>query len=128
MTLTNASGSACSLAGWPAVRRLGRGGRVIPGRVFLYTYSDIASVPFHRVTLQPGHAASFNFFGPDYEIVANRSCPNTRKLEVKLPGAHGWLSIARKIPACAVLYVDPLVPGRTDRRWGGVGIQHFAHP
>ncbi len=73
-------------------------------------------------------SASFNFFASDWNPVANRPCANARKLEVEPPGDHGWLAVASKIPACAVLYVDPLVPGRTDARWGTVGSQHFAHP
>ena len=128
MTLTNVSASDCSLAGWPSVRRLDRAGRIIPARTFRYTYDATESVPFRTVALRSGHAASFNFFAPDWNPVANRPCANARKLEVKPPGDHGWLTVTSKIPACSVLYVDPLVLGRTDTRWGAVGSQHFAHP
>ena len=128
MTLTRVSGSGCSLAGWPAVRRLDRAGRIIPARTFRYTYDATDSVPFHTVSLSSGRAASFNFFAPDWNHVADRPCATARKLEIRLPGGHSWLAIASKIPACSVLYVDPLVPGRTDGRWGTVGSQQFARP
>jgi len=128
MTLTNVSGSDCSLAGWPAVRRLDRAGRIIPGRTFRYTYDATDSVPFHTVALGSGRAASFNFFAPDWNHGADRPCASARKLQVRPPGGHSWLVVASKIPACSVLYVDPLVPGRTDTRWGTVGSQHFAYP
>lgn len=128
MTLANVSGSDCSLAGWPTVRRLDRAGGVVPARTFLYTYDATAPVPFRSVALRSGRAASFNFFSPDWDHAANRPCVTARTLEVKPPGDRRWLGVAVRIPACSALYVDPLVPGRTDVRWGTVGVQHFAHP
>jgi hypothetical protein len=127
-TVTNVSNAACSVAGWPAVRLIDATGRTVPTRSFQYTYSEVAKVPFHPVTVRPGAAASFNYFAADWDTAANRPCPNARKVQVRLPAARDWISVALTIPACGTVYIDPVVSGRTDRRWGGVGIQHFSRP
>jgi Protein of unknown function (DUF4232) len=126
--LTNVSDTACSLAGWPEVRLVDAGGRVIPTRSFRYTYSDRIKVPFRVVTVRPGRAASFNYFAPDWSSESNSACPNARRVQIRLPAAHKWSSVARTIPACGTLFVDPFVPGRTDARWGAVRAQHLQRP
>jgi len=127
-TLTNVSHATCSVAGWPTVRLVDAGGRAMRTRTFRYTYSNRVKVPFWVVTVHPGRAASFNYFASDWNPIANRACPNARRVRVRLPAQRRWFSVVLKIPACGTLYVDPLIAGRTDGRWGGVGIQHFAHP
>ena len=128
LTLTNVSHATCSVAGWPTVRLLDADGRAVHARSFRYTYSNRVKVPFRVVPVRPGRAASFNYFAAGWNPVANRACTNARQVRVRLPAQHQWLSVLLKIPACETLYVDPLIAGRTDARWGGVGIQHFAHP
>ena len=97
-------------------------------RIFHYTYSDVAKVPFNPVHVGPRASASFNYFGPDWNSQTNHACPNARKVQVRISGANRWLSVVRMIPACGILYVDPFVAGPTDVRWGGVGAQHFGRP
>jgi Protein of unknown function (DUF4232) len=127
-TLENVSHATCRVAAWPTVRLIDAAGRAVPTRTFRYTYSNRVKVPFRVVVVRPGRAASFNYFAADWNAGANRACPNARKVRVRLPAQRRWLSVVLEIPACGTLYVDPFVAGPTDDRWGGVGIQHFAHP
>lgn len=125
LTLTNVSHSACTLAGWPDVRRLDGRGHAVPTRRILVVYSPSGSSPYQKVRLRPGHAASFNLFGDNWNLTANRPCPTTRHVLVEPHGDSGWLSVARRIPACRTLFVAPLVAGSTDPHWWSVTLRLF---
>lgn len=110
LTLTNSSGTTCSVEGWPTVRRFNGAGQVIPVQLGRWVYTLSGPAPFRVVSLPPGSAATFPIFGQDWNHAADRACPNARRIQVR-PGGGGWLSVARKIPACQAWDVGPLVPG-----------------
>jgi hypothetical protein len=118
-TLTNVSGTSCAVAGWPAVRRFDRAGRVIPVRLGRWVYEMRGATPYRAVPLAPGRAATFEIFGEDWNHRLDRACPWARSLEVEPRGGGGWLSATpltgegrRGIPACRAWELGPLVAGR----------------
>jgi Protein of unknown function (DUF4232) len=124
LTLTNASHASCSVAGWPAVRVLDRRGRPIPAAIQRWFYKQRAPAPFRVVRLRPGASATFPVVGQDWNHAADRACPDARTVRVEPPNGGGWLSIARKIPACGRWDVGPLVPGR-QAPWPSFALSEF---
>lgn len=118
-TLTNTSGSSCTVAGWPALRRLDATGQRIPVRLERWVYRLRGSAPYSVVTLAPGKTATFDIFGSDWNHRFDRACREARTIEVMPRGGGGWLSVTaasaegqRVIPACRLWLLGPLVAGR----------------
>lgn len=111
-TLTNTSGTSCTVAGWPAVRRLDRAGRAIPVDVQRWVYVERGPAPFRTVRLAPGGAATFQIFGQDWNHAVDRACRQAQRLQVEPRGGGGWLFVPVDLPACRRWDVGPLVPGR----------------
>ena len=119
VTLTNASGSACSVAGWPAVRRLGADGREIPVRLERWVYRLRGAAPYFVLRLAPGRAATFEIFGEDWNHRLDQPCREALTIQVMTRGRGRWLSLparpadrGRGIPACRSWLLGPLVPGK----------------
>ncbi len=106
-TFVNASRRECQLAGWPTLERF-RSRRVVQGAP--------SARPFVAVVLAPGHAASFDVYGADWDHAASRACPESTTVRVAPPGDRTALAVRVKMPNCGLLYIAPLIPGRTDRR------------
>jgi hypothetical protein len=94
------------------VRRLDRAGKPIPVRLEPWVYKQRGPAPYRLVPLRPGAAATADLSGGDFNPAAGRSCPNARTIEVRPSVGGAWLSIRRKIPACAAWVLGPFVPGR----------------
>lgn len=126
LTVTNTSNTACTVAGWPAVRRLDRTKRVIPVELSRWVYAESGPAPFHVVKLRPGDTATFPVFGQDWNHQADRDCPDGRVVQVKPPGGRGWLSVTlgTLIPACQAWYLGPFVAGRSAP-WPSYALSQF---
>lgn len=112
-TFTNVSGTGCTVAGWPAVRRFTAAGQPIPASFQRWVYAQRGPRPFRVVPLRPGRAATFPIVGEDWNHAADRACREAGKVQVEPRGGGGWLSVALNIPACRRWDVGPLVPGRS---------------
>ncbi len=121
LTFTDASGSTCVLSGWPSIALAGPTGFPTGShnvRVRQAPPSQPASSP---VVLQPGESASVALYGPDWNAVANTTCPESSAASVTLPSGGPALTVPLKVPDCAVPYVAPFIPGRSDRlEWDAV--------
>jgi uncharacterized protein DUF4232 len=111
LTFTNTSSRTCALAGWPSVR-VKDGPAVTIVRV---VQGPLGARPFRRVLLRSRGAASFDIYGADWNVGADRPCPKASALLVTPPGNRAALRIRIRLPDCGRLYVAPLIPGRRDR-------------
>ena len=119
-TATNDGSADCSLAGWPTLRLKSRSGKVGAARSIRVVQGNRSSKPFETVVVHPGGAASFDVFGADWDLLANRACPKTHGLLITLPGVAP-LSVTVALPYCSPFYIAPIVAGRTDRdAWSAV--------
>jgi hypothetical protein len=123
ITLTNVSGRACTLSGYPGVALIGAGGQLLvthasPATTGAYMFPAVAP---HRVALAPGGIATFmlaygdNPSGPGLTEPYDVACPVTSAVRVILPGTHEFGTADVSIAPCEGLVdVSPIVPG-TDR-------------
>jgi hypothetical protein len=119
-TFTNAGAMPCRLAGWPTLRLRNPSGQATAVRSIRVVQNRPSSRPFEPVILQPGGAASFDVFGADWNVSANRACPNTHALSIALPGVAA-LAIRVALPHCGPFSIAPVVAGKTDRdAWSAV--------
>lgn len=119
-TFTNAAAMPCRLAGWPTLRLRNPSGQATAARSIRVVQNRPSSQPFEPVILEPGGAASFDVFGADWNVLANRACPNTHALSIALPGAAS-LTVTVALPHCGPFSISPVVAGKTDRdAWSAV--------
>lgn len=120
-TLKNTGQAGCRLDGYPGLQLIGSGGRhlpttVVPARHGAYLFA--ATAP-REVTVQPGHAASFDLQYGNSPVGARAAgpaagaCPPASSVWVNLPGGAGHpvvrgLSIA---PCDGQVMVSPVVQG-----------------
>jgi uncharacterized protein DUF4232 len=123
-TLTNVSRTSCTVAGWPAVRRLDHAGRAIPVNLERWVYRERGRAPFGVVRLRPRGLATFPVVGSDWDHAADRPCPSASTVRAELPASSAWLAVPLKIPACRRWLVGPLVPGRLAQ-WPTFALSRF---
>ncbi len=119
-TATNTGAGACRLAGWPTLRLRRPSGGTTPAPAIRVVQGRPASHPFTTVILRPGGAASFDVFGADYDVLADKPCPTVHGLLIALPGV-GPVPVGVSLPFCTAFSVAPLIAGTSDRAaWSGV--------
>lgn len=113
-TFVNVSQRVCTLYGWPRLVDIPYR-RVVQGK------------PVVRVVVRPGGAASFDVYGADYDMLANKPCPETSVVRVVPPGARTATAVRARMPNCRGHYVSPLVAGRTDHYSWSTTVGRTAH-
>ena len=119
LTFTNVSSTSCELSGWPHVQAVigGIAQPTLNQRVRQSAPPAPASSP---IALNPRSTASFNVYGEDFDVVNQRTCPETSDLIVAPPSGLGELTVVAELPDCRnSYYVSPLIPGSIDKlAWG----------
>jgi hypothetical protein len=119
-TFTNAGATPCRLAGWPTLRLRTPSGQATAARSIRVVQNRPSSQPFEPVILQPGGAASFDVFGANWNVSANRACPSTHALFVAFPRVAP-LAVTVALPYCSPFSIAPVVAGTADRdAWSAV--------
>jgi hypothetical protein len=113
-TFTNSSPHACRLAGWPRLELESHSSRPVPIASRRVVKSPPPAPAFATVVLRPRGAASFNVYGADWNHAKNRSCPETSAALIASPGDRATLSVGVRMPNCGLLYIAPVIAGRTD--------------
>ena len=113
-TFTNSSRYACQLTGWPRLELEIHSSRPVPIASRRVVKSPPPAPAFATVVLRPRAATSFNVYGADWNHAKNRSCPETSAALIVPPGDLAALSVAVRMPNCGLLYIAPLIAGRTD--------------
>jgi hypothetical protein len=94
--LTNVSGQACTINGYPGLIRFGRNGRTQK----TVLVKDIQPGPA-SITVLPGEQASFVWAYTDVPSGSATSCKTTRVLGVSVPGSSSSLYLAGTFPKCS---------------------------
>ncbi len=113
-TFTNGSRHACQLAGWPRLKLESGSSRPLAVASRRVVQNPPPAPAFATVVLKPRGAASFNVYGEDWNHLKNSSCPETRAAFIAPPNDLATRSVAVKMPNCGLLYIAPLIAGRTD--------------
>ena len=123
-TFTNTSPSPCTLHGWPTLRLVLSGGRVVdPHSRHVSVSAENGPLRVRTVALRPGGAASFDVGGINQIGRAgplDRRCSaGSRAVLVTAPAARRPLRVAQVLTYCGPgsLSVYPVVPGRVDPQW-----------
>jgi hypothetical protein len=114
LRFTNRSKATCQMSGWPTVRVADSLGHPVRTNTIRVVQGSPSARPFKTVVLRSGAAASFDIYGADWNVSANRACPNATRVSVALPDALQLL-VRVKLPNCGEFYVAPIVAGKTDR-------------
>ncbi len=110
VAVISSSASACSLAGYPALRLADPGGHVTGTAVRPGT-GGIFGGAAGAVRLSPRGRASFFLTYRNFRPATGRPCAATRELVVRLPGVPGSFSLAAPLAACGAVSVSALRPG-----------------
>ena len=113
-TFTNSSRHACQLTGWPRLKLESQSRRPVPVASRRVVQNAPPAAAFATIVLKPRGAASFNVYGADWNHAKNRSCPETSAALIAPPGDLATLSVTVRMPNCGLLYIAPLIAGRTD--------------
>jgi hypothetical protein len=115
-TFTNASQQKCQLRGWPSLKLETKSRHPVPVALRRVRQSTPPAPASMTAVLAAGGAASFDVYGADWNHGANRSCPETTTVLIAPPGNHATLSVAVRMPNCGLVYIAPLIAGRTDHQ------------
>jgi hypothetical protein len=117
LTFVNSGARTCRLAGWPGVLLRNRSRSAVRVRQSRVIQGSPTNHPFRLVAIRPSGTASFDIYGPDYNVAKNQTCPTAHALLVQPPGDSQTLPVAVKIPACRPVSfaVAPLIAGSSDR-------------
>ena len=113
-TFTNSSRYACRLTGWPRLELESHSSRPVAIASRRVVKSPPPAPAFATIVLRPRGAASFNVYGADWNHAKNRACPETSAALVAPPGDLARLTVAVRMPNCGLLYIAPVIAGRTD--------------
>jgi hypothetical protein len=124
-TFTNVSVSSCTLRGWPGLRLVLPGGRVVvPHARQVRLTAESMPLRVFTVRLRPRGAASFDVTGINQVgrrgPLDRRCSAGARAVYVTPPGAQSPLRVTQALTYCGAgsLSVYPVAPGRVDRQWG----------
>jgi hypothetical protein len=113
-TFTNSSRQKCQLTGWPRLKLASHSSRPAPVASHRVVRNAPPAPAFATVVLKPRGAGSFNVYGEDWNHAKNRACPQTSAAFIAPPGDLATLSVAVRMPNCGLLYLAPLIAGKTD--------------
>jgi hypothetical protein len=117
LTFTNTSRRSCAIAGWPRIEVAAASRGRVPVGTRRVVQGAAGARPFATVVLLPRGSASFDVYGPDWNVRANTRCPSAAAALVTLPSGGFALRVKMTIPLCpGGLDVAPVIAGRADRR------------
>jgi len=114
LVLRNRGRAICHTYGWPSVRLLDFGGRVLPERARRVTTDVLGRTPASVVALAPGRRTSFRVIARDQNSRGGLAgCATAHAIQVRPPDGRATIDIP--IPGgaleCARVTVSPLQPG-----------------
>lgn len=118
ITLQNMSRSTCTLFGYPGLALLGANGQALPTTVQRGPSVVVQAQAPARVTVAPGHYASFVIGYADATGYGNQVCPTSVNVEVTPPNDFHYLVIPDKVSAygpkqgqCGAIHISPVYAG-----------------
>ena len=114
-TFVNATRSTCRLGGWPRFQVANDSSRPVKTTTRRVRQNSPRDPAWKTVVLAPRHAASFDVYGADYDLIHNVACPKTSTVAITPPNNTTPIFVRVRLPHCGAFYVAPVIPGRVDR-------------
>jgi hypothetical protein len=120
VTFRNASGTTCTLRGYPGLQMLSATGRALATHLHRGAAVTVPAVPTRTVTLTSGSEASFYLGYPDATGYALLKCPTSASVEITPPNATKPITVPWHLQPyggttqhlrCGIITVSPVFAG-----------------